>query len=80
MITAEQLAAIPAEHRMVIARWLCERGAQIRPSMFATPSEVEAISGVLHGCAVDLADPTAEDSTVQHSYGVLLRLGVRVQP
>ncbi len=80
MITVEQLASIPVEHRAVIARWLCERSDQIRPSMFATPREVEAISGVVFGLAVDLADPLSDDSTVAHSVAVLADLGVQVRP
>lgn len=80
MITVEQLADIPAEHRRVIARWLCERANGIRPSMVCTPDTAEAISGVLYGVAVDLADPLAEDTTLAHSVAVLNDLDVEVSP
>jgi hypothetical protein len=79
MIRPEDLAGIPAEHRRVIARWLCERANSIRPSMFCTPSEAEAIGGVMYGVAVDLADPLADDSSVAHSAAVLATLGVEVR-
>lgn len=79
MTTPQQLDAIPEADRRVIARWLCERAASLRPSIFATPKEVEAISGVMFGFATDLVDPLAEDTTVEHTARVLASLGVVVR-
>lgn len=77
-IRPADLAALPIEDRKVIARWICERADQIRPSIYCTPDTVEAITGVLYGIAVDLADPESDDSTVQHAREVLATIDVQV--
>lgn len=72
------LAAIPAEHRRTIARWLVERGDIFRPSFILSAEDTATIRDVLRGAAVDLATPTAEDSTVGHADQVLGELAGEV--
>ena len=77
MVTAgepEQLAAIPAEHRETIARWILERADGIGPSFLCTPATADMCRAVLVGVAVDLADPGAEDSTIELAEAVTRRL------
>ncbi len=76
MITAEDIAAIPEGHRRTIARYLCDHALALRPSMFATQRDVEAISSMLLGVAVDIVEPVSEDTTVQRATEVLASLGV----
>lgn len=73
-VETSDLAAVPDEHRELIARWLNERAAQFRPTFLLTDLAAGAVRDVLRGAAVDLARPAAEDSTTGHANEVLADL------
>lgn len=70
-ITPEDLAAIPEEHRKIIARWFIQRAETFEPSWVLSWDAATIIRGVLTGSAVDLADPLSDDSTTGHATRVL---------
>jgi hypothetical protein len=76
-VTLEDLAVIPAEHRALIAVWLIERADAMKPSWLFPEAEARAVRNALAGCAVDLADPLAEDSTIGHAEQVMAELKAR---
>jgi hypothetical protein len=73
-ILAEDLAAIPAEHRRTIALWLTQVADSHTGGWVISAAEAALIRNVLLGAAVDLADPTSEDTTTDHAVEVLARL------
>lgn len=70
-ILAEDLAAIPAEHRRTIALWLTQVAESHTGGWVISAAEAALIRNVLLGAAVDLADPTSEDTTVEHAAAIL---------
>lgn len=74
MTELDELMAVPEEHRRTIARWLLDRSERYQPSMVLSEDAAELVRGAVLGCAVDLADPESEDSTVEHANEVILGL------
>lgn len=70
-ITPEDLAAIPEEHRKVIARWLIQRSETFTSSWMLPSDAAAIIQSALTGSAVDIADPLSDDSTTDHATRVL---------
>ncbi len=70
-VTDADLAAVPAEYRRTVARWLLQRGGQFRESWVCPAEVVGAIRDALSGAAVDIAAPGSEDSTVGHAVSVV---------
>lgn len=77
-VTPAQLAAIPAEHRALVARFLIERAAQFKPSFVLSAEMTSVIQAALTGAAVDLHDPESDDSTLGHVAVVVAELGPAV--
>ena len=73
-VTDDDLWQIPAKHRDTIARWLIQHGASFQPSTFLPADLAVIIASAFDGAAVDLAEPGAEDSTLDHAQAVLDRL------
>lgn len=71
LVPAAELAAIPEGHRRTIARWLAGQSTMLRPSWLFSAQSIQLARDVLKGAAVDLVDPTAEDSTIEHAAKVL---------
>lgn len=76
-VTPEDLAAIPAEHRRTIARWLAEKAEAVRPSFVMPPTVAMTVTAYLSGAAVDLVEPLAEDTTISHAAAILRDLAER---
>lgn len=70
----EAMAAVPVEHREAVARWLILRAQRYQPSFLLTKGQAAYIQDALCSAAVDVADPTAEDSTLAHAARVMDRL------
>lgn len=68
-IEPEDLAAIPVAHRRTIARWLVQQGSVAPGGLLGALTN--AHNDALRGAAVTLADPLAEDSTIDHARAVL---------
>lgn len=68
------MAAVPVEHREAVARWLIQRAGRYQPSFILTGDQAGMIQDALCSAAVDVADPTAENSTLAHSAEVMRRL------
>lgn len=76
-VTPEALAKIPAVHRHTIALWMAQRAAAFRSSNInplIPAGEYRAAADALWGAGVDLIDPLAEDTTLEHAHEVLSRL------
>lgn len=78
LVPAAELAAIPEGHRRTVARWLAGKATMLRPSFLFSERVIYLARDVLKGAAVDLVDPTAEDSTIDHAAEVLH--GLTFQP
>lgn len=71
MIEAEQIEAIPEQHRRLIAQWLLERVAQYQPSWLLPQWQVALLCDAISGVAVDLMRPVSDDSTLDYAAEVL---------
>lgn len=74
LVPNEALAAIPEEHRRLLARWLAAQSTLLRPSWLFPAQTTLLARDVLRGAAVTLVDPLSEDSTVSHAAEVLSEL------
>lgn len=77
-IERHHLAAVPAEHRLLVARWLAQQARQLHGTLdrqwVFTAEAVRLAADTLASAAVDLVDPDEENTGVDHSNEVLVRL------